>query len=68
LREQGVERGDFGVQVGQVGGGKRAGGGERGKVRRARVENVGKPLFFEALTPPGGLQWAKRDSQCPPGR
>ena len=41
LREQGVESADFRVEVGEVGGGECSGGGERGEVGRARVENGG---------------------------
>ena len=41
LGEQGVERADLRVEVGEVGGGKGAGGGERGDVRIAGVVDGG---------------------------
>ncbi len=39
--DEGVERADLGVEVGEVGGGERANGGERGDVRIARVVDGG---------------------------
>lgn len=48
-RKQGVKRRGLGVEIGQVGGGQRAGGGERGDVRIARVVNggaIGQAILF----------------------